>query len=393
MKRIIFRSGNLRMGGLERIFIEVLQNIDSKKYEILVIVDDDCGKENVFETNIPKNIKYYFLKPEKLIRITERIKDKKKNIYYKILYNIMMMVENKVMYFNMKKLLKKFGKIDILIDYDGGASKYIHKIKNIKQRIVWIHSSIPNLKKRTDKIKRFGKRLNRYDKIIVICDEMLNETKEIYPFLEKKLKRIYNSFDFENIILKSKDLSELNVEEKELLKNKYFLAVSRLDMVSKDYKTLLEAFSKLQNKDYLLYILGDGPDKENIEKLIENLNLKKRVFLLGRKKNPYVWMKNAYAFVHSSFFEGFGLVILEALILNKAVISSNCKVGPSEILLNGMYGELFDVGDSNKLFYKMNRFIEQPELKKKYEMLSKKAIERFNIKNVIKEIEQMLDES
>ena len=104
-------------------------------------------------------------------------------------------------------------------------------------------------------------------------------------------------------------------------------------------------------------------------------------------------MKNAYAFVHSSFFEGFGLVILEALILNKAVISSNCKVGPSEILLNGMYGELFDVGDSNKLFYKMNRFIEQPELKKKYEMLSKKAIERFNIKNIIKEIEQMLDES
>ena len=68
------------------------------------------------------------------------------------------------------------------------------------------------------------------------------------------------------------------MEEKELLKNKYFLAVSRLDMVSKDYKTLLEAFSKLQNKDYLLYILGDGPDKENIEKLIENLNLKKRVF-------------------------------------------------------------------------------------------------------------------
>ena len=115
----------------------------------------------------------------------------------------MMMVENKVMYFNMKKLLKKFGKIDILIDYDGGASKYIHKIKNIKQRIVWIHSSIPNLKKRTDKIKRFGKRLNRYDKIIVICDEMLNETKEIY-LLEKKLKRIYNSFDFENIILKSR---------------------------------------------------------------------------------------------------------------------------------------------------------------------------------------------
>ena len=126
-KKVIFRSGSLRMGGLERVLIEVLQTIDREKFDIYLVIDDDCGKENIFEKDIPKDIEYFFLKPEKLIRETEKYKVRKKNIVYKLMYNLMMEKENRIMYKNMQQILKKLGEIDIIIDFDGGASKYIEE--------------------------------------------------------------------------------------------------------------------------------------------------------------------------------------------------------------------------------------------------------------------------
>ena len=73
-KNVIIRSGSLRMGGLERVLIEVLQNIDKKKYNLTLVIDDDCGQGNIFEKDIPKEIPYYFLKSQKLIEKTNYYK-------------------------------------------------------------------------------------------------------------------------------------------------------------------------------------------------------------------------------------------------------------------------------------------------------------------------------
>ena len=174
-KNIVFRSGSLRLGGLERVLIEVLQTIDKEKYNITLVIDDDCGKDNIFlEKDIPKEIPYYFLKSEELINKTEYYKNKKK-LFNKLMYNLFMNLETFIMCKNMNKLLRKLGKIDVLIDFDAGASKYISKLKNIDKKAVWIHDSIPKLKKKRSKIERFGKRLEKYDKVIAICDEMKEE--------------------------------------------------------------------------------------------------------------------------------------------------------------------------------------------------------------------------
>ena len=68
------------MGGLERILIELLKNIDLKKFEVTLIIDDDCKEKNIFEKDIPKGIPYYFLKPKELIEKTEYFKERK--IYF-----------------------------------------------------------------------------------------------------------------------------------------------------------------------------------------------------------------------------------------------------------------------------------------------------------------------
>lgn len=392
-KNVIIRSGSLRMGGLERVLIEVLQNIDKKKYNLTLVVDDDCGEDNIFEKDIPKEIPYYFLKPQKLIEKTNYYKSRRKNILYKLMYNIYMNIETYIKSKNLKNLIKKLGKIDVFIDYDAGATKYIENIEADK-KVVWIHNSIPNLKKSESKIKRFGKRLEKYNKIIAICDEMKEELTDIYPNLKERIIRIYNPFNFSRVLNLKDDLSELNEKDRNLLKEDYCIAISRLDTVQKDYKTLLKAFKILKSKgiNKKLYIVGDGPSKEEIENTIREYDLIEEVKLLGRFKNPYIWLNNADFFIHSSKYEGFGLVLIEAAILDKLVISSNCPVGPIEILENGKSGILFNVGESEELAEKIEKVLNDKNLRNRYILSMKKRREDFKKENVLKEYEKLIDE-
>ena len=392
-KNVIIRSGSLRMGGLERVLIEVLQNIDKKKYNLTLVIDDDCGQGNIFEKDIPKEIPYYFLKPQKLIEKTNYYKLRRKNILYKLMYNIYMNIETYIKSKNIKKLIEKLGKIDVFIDYDAGATKYIENIEADK-KVVWIHNSIPNLKKSEGKIKRFGKRLEKYDRIVAICDEMKEELKDIYPNLKDKIIRIYNPFNFSRVLNLKDDMSELTEKDKELLNEDYCITISRLDTVQKDYKTLLKAFKILKSKgiNKKLYIVGDGPSKEEIENMIKEYDLIEEVKLLGRFKNPYVWLNNADFFIHSSKYEGFGLVLIEAAILDKLIISSNCPVGPTEILENGKSGILFNVGDSQELAEKIEKVLNDKNLRNRYILSMKERREDFKKENVLKEYEKLIDE-
>ena len=355
MKNIVFRSGSLRMGGLERVLIDTLNIMDTKKYNISLIIEDDCEEENIFQEDIPKDIELYFLKPKSMIDKTHYYRERrKKSIFNKIMYNYYMHKEHQFCLEKTKEVLEKIkdknGEIDVFIDYDWGATRYIDKLA-LKNKVVWIHNSISNLMKKESKIKRFGKRLEKYDCIVSICDEMKKEIEELYPNVNGKVRRVYNPFNFKNINELSQNQDNLKAEEKLLLEEEYILAVSRLDTVQKDYDTLLNAMKKAVKQGFSkkLFIVGDGPNKKDIEKLIKELDILENVKLLGRKKNPYIWMKNSSFFVHSSKYEGFGLVIVEAMSLKKAVIVSNCKVGPKEILENGKSGKLYNVGDSVKL--------------------------------------------
>lgn len=392
-KKVIFRSGSLRMGGLERVLIEVLQTIDKEKFDIYLVIDDDCGKENIFEKDIPKDIPYFFLKPEKLIRETEKYKEKKKNIIYKLMYNLMMEKENKVMYRNMQRILKDIGEIDVIVDFDAGASKYIEKL-DIKKKIVWIHNSIPNLKKKESKIKRFGKRLEKYDRVVAICDEMKEEIENIYPNLKGKVSRIYNPFNFERIEKLMEDERELTKEQKKMLKEDYCIAIARLDNIQKDFLTLIRAYkfvkeSGIQDK---LYIIGDGPSKEEIISEIKKLSLEENIKLIGLSKNPYIWLKNSKLFVHSSKYEGLPTVLIEALICNKMIISSNCPTGPKEILKNESCGKLFEVGNIKELGDYLIEFLANKNNRELYEKNVILRKEEFNKNKVIKEYEKLIEE-
>ena len=384
MKTIMISSGDLTMGGLQKILVEYLKLIDKNKYRIVLLIANDYGKKNLFLEEIPKNVEIQFVRPYNLVSKIAEL-SKKRKILNRVLLKGYRHKSKRVFKSIFLEKLSKLGKIDLIIDFDGGLKSVLDNLK-AEKKIIWIHSSIRKHKQdNKSKISRYGEELKKYDKIIAICQEMKEEIKELYPSLSHKIEYIYNPLDCNNIIEQgNENIEKMTSYEKELIESDYFLAISRLDVVQKDFETLIEGYLILKNKGIKekLYIIGEGNGRVKIEKMIEEKNLTKDVILLGQKQNPYVWIKHSKLFIHSSKYEGFGVVLLEALMLDKFVISSNCPTGPTEILTNPKVGELFNVGDANQLAEKVLKVLYDKDYQKellKNIQLKKKEFELSEI--------------
>ena len=325
-KHILFLSGGLKIGGVERILVEYLNNIDKEKYDVTLFLMSDFGEKAVLKQEVSKEINIRYIKSCELIKKKKENQQKKKNVLYKLKYLRFLKKEKIDSYKSFKKNLDEIPKVDVIIDFDRSFVKYTEYMKNTP-KVIWIHASISELEKyKAIDIKEFGRYLSKYDKIIAICNEMAEEIKYLYPFLSDNLTILYNPFDFDRIIKKSLDKTELTSAEEEMINEDYIVAVSRIEKTQKDIPTLIRAYKLLKENGFKekLYIVGDGEDKLEIEKMINEMGLEKHIHLLGAKKNPFVWIKNAKLFVNSSKFDGLPTVLIEAMIFEKMIVSSLC---------------------------------------------------------------------
>lgn len=161
---------------------------------------------------------------------------------------------------------------------------------------------------------------------LIICNSKASRMDLIENFTCKgnKIEVIYNPIDKETI----DEISPLN----DFFDSHYFnvVAVGRLE-TAKNHELLINAVKDL--KDVRLYILGHGPLKQKLDKKILKENLVDRVFLLGFDNNPYKYLKGADLFMLGSNNEGFPNVMLEAMACGLPILSTNCKSGPSEMML------------------------------------------------------------
>jgi len=141
-----------------------------------------------------------------------------------------------------------------------------------------------------------------------------------------------------------------------------------------------------------LVILGEGKERKNLEEIIDKLNLKNQVLLLGKVNNPFIYMRYAKFFILSSRCEGFAIVLLEALACQTPVIAANCETGPSEIIENGENGLLIPVEDENGLKEAMEKLFYDRELYERLKANTRKSIERFDVKNIVKDWMKLLEE-
>jgi hypothetical protein len=273
-------------------------------------------------------------------------------------------------------VIKKFKDIDVFIDYhDFGFVDELKYIKDSK-KIAWFHSSIDVFMKR-----KFINNLKYYNKLVVLTDECANELKQLYPKFSDKISRIYNPIDIKSVQKKAKEKNKIN--------GKYFCSVSRLTP-DKDIKTLLNGFDLFwkQNKkpNVKLIIIGDGNKADEYKKYANGLKSKQQIIFVGKQKNPFVYIKNASANILSSYGEGLPTTLIESMALGTLNISSNCKYGPREILLDGRGGLLFEPGNANQLAKLLTDVYKNKVNIKRMIDESTKSLVRFDADNVIKEI-------
>lgn len=389
-KRVLFYNGQLLMGGIERVLTSYLQGLANEEdLEITVLIKENDPEKNIFLTDIPKNLPVVFIKTEEMVKFRNEIKAKrKKNIFYKLIYPLILTYER----LYMKKWLRNYmkankDKFDVVIDFDMSLGKYLNIIDLPK--IGWIHYTLIGKLRNKKKELRFKRRLEKYDRIVTICDEMKEEAKNLFKVPEEKITRIYNPFDIDKVGREKEIIEE---EDKEYLKEDYIVAVSRL-VEGKGREDLVDIYNEL-HKDGIqekLYILGEGPVSEKLEKKIKEFGLEGKVILVGQKKNPLPWMKDAKIFVHTSYGEGLPTVFLESMIAGTPVIAYDCPTGPKDILGKNQYGVLVKTGDKESFKIELEKLLRDEERRKKYiEDFYKEKLHEFNIEYIRKQFKKLI---
>lgn len=348
--KILFLHKWLVMGGVERILINYLSILSlEENLEIDVLIDYNT-KDNVFGKEIPKGVNItYLFNVDYFEYKTALYRDRNSSFIKKINYK----------YIHFKEKLSKRKKLtstiknnsyDIIINFSDHFDPYIEFSKINKPIIRWQHLAIHHINKKQLKI------LNQYQKIISICDDMKKAIVKDTNLPEHKIFTIYNPINIEKIRKSS------NIHNNEIKDKEYLIQVARLDKI-KRHQDLIHIYYELVKKGirHKLLIIGDGPERENLEKLIVKLNLQHKCLLLGELGNPYPYMKNADLFLHTSEREGLPTVLLESLALGVPVISMNCPTGPREILDNGKCGALIEMGNTQKFIDEVLTYLNTPK--------------------------------
>ena len=199
---------------------------------------------------------------------------------------------------------------------------------------------------------------------------------------------IYNPLNKNEIKILSKKKVP-NIYSKNLLK---IINIGRLSE-EKDHLTFIKALSLLKNKiKFEAVIVGKGILKNKINYLVNNYGLEQQVKLIGYKKNPYPYIRQCDFLILTSKHEGLPNILLEAMILKKFVISSECVSGPKEILSNGRGGSLFNVGNYKELADQILYYYKNPNKRKKKIFYSYNSMNRFNFDLNLKKYLKVINE-
>jgi len=251
--------------------------------------------------------------------------------------------------------------------------------------VVSEHAVVSVISNNTEQLKEklypfFMKLLYRFsDHIIAVSDAVLNDVVSITSVDLNKISTIYNPIDIQGI--------KNNVKKSNLSKNSLYqiIGVGRLSK-EKDFITLIKAFYLAQREiDLCLVILGEGPEYSKIKAYIKKYDIENKVSMLGFVDRPESYILESDLLCVSSVSEGFGNVVVEALVLGVPVLSTDCG-GPREILENGIYGKLVPVGDYKKMSKEIIKAI-----KIKQNLPTTKNLEnRFGISEVTKKYLKVL---
>ena len=354
--KICFLITGLGIGGAEIHLLNLLPSLNCDKFIISLLDLNEIGEEFGKE-----NIKVYFLG------------FKSHNLLSTIL--------------KFRKIIKK-EKPDIIDSYlihSNLFGRIFGKMFGVKKIISSIRSDYSDFK-----LLKFLDRTtqNLVDIFILNSNALLSYTyiKNHVPI--KKIKIIPNMIDLEKLYGKLD--GSFKIEKKLGLEKDKFIIISVARLIhDKNISTMIKAM-KLVNQNITLLIIGEGPERGSLIRLMKKLKLTNIIFL-GSRKDVLNFIKNSDIFILASIREGMSNALLEAMALKKICIVSDIPQN-KELILDNVNGLTFNPKDETGLAYNIMKIYDN---KQKFETLGKEAYklinERFQFKSLIKKYENQIE--
>lgn len=321
--KIVFRISKLGFGGAEQVFLSLAREFKRIEGTAICFVVDRLGSENV-ATAIEAGHRVHCLNASRtmnsIIPFSSFLKSEQPDIIISAYTDT-----------NAATLLSALiaGQTSrVIVTEHASLTEHWRKKSNLKKMI----------------LKFYVSHIYKLSQSVICVSKGLSGQVSQLMGSDKKVSTIYNPVRFTQ-----SDVSKEFSNEHKIVK---LVAVGRITE-QKDYPTLIRALAKLtESNSFHLTIVGGifcKREFESVNLLIQTLNLQEKVTFSGYTDKVEEYYRDADIFVLSSAWEGFGNVIVEAMSFGLPIVSTNCNYGPAEILENGKYGRLVDVGDSDAL--------------------------------------------
>lgn len=382
MKKILIVSHALELGGAERSLIGLLDAIDKEKYKVDLFLLRHEGELLPFipaGVNLLPEIPAYTvlarpmiqtLKEGHVVLTTARMYGKiKASEYIKrhshIESGVPLEYSHKYTYRFMPKI-QPDENYDLAISFLTPHYIVTHKVC-AKKKIAWIHTDYSKVQiNRNSELKMWS----AYDKIISISEDVTKSFVNKFPELETKIYLIENILPENAIREQAKEFS--TIEEMPRNGSIRFLSIGRY-CFQKNFDNVPEICARLieGGLDVMWYIIGFGPDEAKIRSKIEEFHMQQRVILLGKKENPYPYIKECDVYIQPSRYEGKSVTVREAQMFGKPVIITKYSTAKSQ-LEDGVDGVIVPMDNKECV----ERIIELLKDKRKVEKISKNCVER-----------------
>ncbi|ARJ50642.1 glycosyltransferase [Staphylococcus lutrae] len=387
-EKILIYPGGMKNNGITTSAINLLENIDYEKYDVTIFLDDSKNKDMVNNLKmVNDNVRIILRKRPLLASLKENYRvdfTRQRGIYTAL--------EQKI--YPTKVYEREFRKIfgdtefDYAIDYSGYAMFWSNLVlaSGAKKKIILLHSDIKSDMERTvngkrphyQNLKGVISLYPYFDKLVSVSDatKKLNQSNFNGRQLADKhiaSRNTINITKINQLINDDNDLFEKDgksviatvgdngIDSVEFSESDFkIVTVGRLSP-EKGFDLLIKAVAELvpSYPNLKLYILGEGPIKELLKRLVKQLKVEQNVYFLGQRRNPFFIMKSSDLFALTSHYEGQSMVILEALTVGMNVLASDI-VANRYVLEDGKYGALVE-NNEKEIAKGIERFIKGEE--------------------------------
>lgn len=346
-ENVLIYPGNLAPNGVTASLKNLLSSVDRTKRNYYLLLDSKSVQRYQNELyDLSKYVDYITIKGQMNLSLLNKII----NLFYRhklISTFVFMKMFRKHFKTEIKRILGE-SKFDTVIQFSGYAYKKILLLSCFDcNRVIYVHS---DMKKEIETRKNQRKDVlkyayNNYDKIAIVTEDLLDSTCYFMKRKNKNKIMIVNNLINYDIINKKKNLpvkiensTTMNVSFAKLnkilnSKSKKFINVGRFSPEKGQFR-LIKCFERLWKEDNSIYLIimgGRGELYKQIVDYVSKLECKNNIVTIYNVKNPYAILNRCNYFVLSSFYEGFGLVLVEANICNLPIISTNID-GPKKFM-------------------------------------------------------------